>query len=716
MQDKLPADFDPQRYLAAYPDVALTGMNPGEHYLRFGRIMGRSPSGKVRAAAERPTQAQTTARALKQIAPAPQAEPSGPVPNRPNAIIDRPPDFEAEEVVPAPAPARRGADETGVFTLQALGEGVSDKVRAPLAAYAGMFGLKAPATTPEAGLGAGAFLTGDTRIENAWFTGGPTVRLMIAGGPGSYGSAVRAYQADPAAPGELRLAGPGVQLPPLGPVLHELELRHPLMPVLLELADGDGATGAFALMPFPSLLPGGLHGAELRALQSEPNPMDAFWSLSDLLLRELLGQPEWPARSIAKLSVLASGDGAEAPGLSGEVQQWITAIFGLSVEAAPASRPKRGSASKSENGSGLHLLLPKDCIPTISGLVSRRLQAAGGGRVTSPYLVADTGSARPRWSVVLPFDWDAGPKAPVLEGNAPAQRGAAQADVPPIHIAIALRPQPEPNIPQRQENAHALKSARGGLKMTVVLDATDAKRTEAVVGALERAIGAKGLDLLVRLSGDEGAVREALGSACGAAAWSTVDGDSDLPEIAAKARHDLLLTISDRVSLNDPHTLKTLSAMLEDEQVASASCVLLTEASLKKQAVLQPAAGGLFPAAVSFVTSPTLTFAEPDVLQALPDLTYPVVANTLLLTLWRRRALADLPRRLVPVPSSSSDIRIGLALADRGLRSLCTTEVCAKLAGRYVRRDAIDPIGQTYLDPQHWQQLLGRVTLLRQLF
>ncbi len=62
------------------------------------------------------------------------------------------------------------------------------------------------------------------------------------------------------------------------------------MPLLLELADADGVTRAIALMPFPSLLPGGLHAAELRALQNEPNPIGAFWSLSELLLQETVGQ------------------------------------------------------------------------------------------------------------------------------------------------------------------------------------------------------------------------------------------------------------------------------------------------------------------------------------------------------------------------------------------------------------------------------------------
>lgn len=35
--------FDPKWYSATYPDVALSGLDPLEHFLRYGRVMGRNP-------------------------------------------------------------------------------------------------------------------------------------------------------------------------------------------------------------------------------------------------------------------------------------------------------------------------------------------------------------------------------------------------------------------------------------------------------------------------------------------------------------------------------------------------------------------------------------------------------------------------------------------------------------------------------------------------
>jgi hypothetical protein len=39
--EPLPEDFDPARYLALHPDVAEAGVDPGDHYLTYGRYEGR---------------------------------------------------------------------------------------------------------------------------------------------------------------------------------------------------------------------------------------------------------------------------------------------------------------------------------------------------------------------------------------------------------------------------------------------------------------------------------------------------------------------------------------------------------------------------------------------------------------------------------------------------------------------------------------------------
>jgi hypothetical protein len=194
-------------------------------------------------------------------------------------------------------------------------------------------------------------------------------------------------------------------------------------------------------------------------------------------------------------------------------------------------------------------------------------------------------------------------------------------------------------------------------------------------------------------------------------------GMPDLGEIARGTKHDLILTLDDRVRLTDTAAIAALCRFLQtDQSIASASCVLLGRAVLKKQTVLQPGSGGLFPGCLSFASSPRLSFFEPDVLQPLSRLAYPVVANTLLLTIWRRSALAGLAPLAGPVPKTSADIKLGLDLMEAGYRNICTSEVTAAVCEPYARRDVIDPVGSAYLQPDRWEEVLGRVTVLRELF
>ncbi len=42
--DELPKEFDPDLYSQAYPDVALSGLDPRTHYLKYGKLFGRAPN------------------------------------------------------------------------------------------------------------------------------------------------------------------------------------------------------------------------------------------------------------------------------------------------------------------------------------------------------------------------------------------------------------------------------------------------------------------------------------------------------------------------------------------------------------------------------------------------------------------------------------------------------------------------------------------------
>jgi hypothetical protein len=191
----------------------------------------------------------------------------------------------------------------------------------------------------------------------------------------------------------------------------------------------------------------------------------------------------------------------------------------------------------------------------------------------------------------------------------------------------------------------------------------------------------------------------------------------DLRALARGSSCDQILTISDRVDLDDLAAFAELERLLlADPVCASASCLLLHEVSINKQRVLQPASGGLFPSRIAFDAAPRLAFVEPDVSDALRDMIYPVAANTSFFTLWRKSALAELPDRLGTMPDAAADIRLGLDLIEAGHSNVCTTQVAVSISGSYHRRNVVDPLGEAYVGIDRWQDILRRVTVVRELY
>ena len=741
MRKKLPPTFDADWYAASYPDVALSGLNPREHYRRFGRILGRPPNG---SSSPRPVELATpkaeatpihspSGRREPAVAPNEQRFAAEPATSAP--IIDRPKDFDPHAVLPQPALSKPGSSPDGLFTLDSVvtipaadGESPS-AISAPLQAYARLLNIQSPNKANHApasvSCGAKAFQAESTRMENAWVVDGSTLRLALAGGAertaDSEVSVLRAYQSHPARPAELHLLGPGIMLPALGPVFHDVELLNPLMPVLLELSAADGTSRAFAMLPFPSLLPGGIHGAELRALQIESNPMDAFWALSEAMLQEAVGADVLSGRSVVSLSVASDQGTDNGLVLSAPFQEWLTSVFGLGVELSDAPAESAGAVRELASAAlerGLQLVLPPKFVPTISALVSHRLHEADGEATSVSYLVAEADTYRPRWLIALPADQDFGAAIPQLRPVlTPDTASPPPGATAPIPLAIAVRSRAgltapgSVGTPNKTDLAPAKPEA-----LTVLIYPSDETRVSGLIQAIRNAV-AGDIEFIVSIADVGSDMRAALDRVCGGEGWREARADADLRAIARDARSEILLTVSDRVEFGDGRAMLALLSLLQHrEKAASVSCALLAETIVKKEVVLQPASGGLFPTSVSFVSGPYLSFGEPDVLQALSDLTYPVVANTRHLTAWRCRALADLPEANRAGSPVSEDIRIGLDLTRAGFRNWCTTQVTARLSGSYVARDMIDPVGPGYLPPDRWQDILSRVTVVRELF
>lgn len=682
---EVPQDFDPAWYAARYADVGLSGLSPRDHFRRFGRRMGRSPNGRSDVPSS-----PVNIEAPRAVWDAPSRRADMAVPSVASAIIDRPADLDlAMPIIPTFSRGHRNE----AASLRELAK--ADPSPA-VTALVRLFG--AQAASGNDGLvtcDAEPFRSGAGRIANAWFAGRNRVRLMLADDrDASHRPLIlQAYQVSASEP-RLEIVDEPFLIRGDGPAFHDLRLPNRLMPILLELSDIEGAILSQTLLPFPSLLPGGLHWAELKALQTEYDPMEDFWRLSE----EMLNAAVEKQSSTGSIRRVAPTSPNQHP-LPGDLIGWMRALFHLELDYGP-----------DEQGDGPVLSLPFDCIPTISALVASGSAFDGPGTVTGPYLIADADTFRPRWSVCLPSDQTPSRNIPSVISR--GAHGTEPTTVTQMHLAIAFRGTYE--VPARSllPDKSAAISA-----MTVILHVADPSRAAALMGSLRQLIPDQDLEFLLRPTQNHGSILNELRGINGDAAWSVVPSGSDLRELASTAKHDRLLSISDRVELPDSSALAMLHAMLdEDDRVGSASCALLSQTIIKRQAVLQPAAGGIFPAGVSFATSPRLSFYEPDVMKALPNESFPVVANSFGLTLFRRHAIAALPRPMSRAPIAAEDIRLGLDLGQAGYRNMSTTKVSALLAGPYARRDVIDPFGGIYAQPGLWENLLSRVSLLRELF
>ncbi len=730
------ADFDAEWYLRTYPDVGQSDLTPQAHFLKFGIAMGRAPNAGARPAALRP-------------GPGPQA---GDLPAQGASVlsygteIGRFRDLSALQKALAP-----------ILTYRRMMAGLATADPSFVLRHAGQdraldLALLAPdtrAATDDAFLRAGAL-----RLENLAFVGSNQLRVSVTGrdmdpamdqtapAPEDQPDCLRIWQASPASPDALRPVG-RLTLPEAGPAFLDARLIHPLMPLLLEAADSDGFTRAWALLPFPSLCAGGMHAAERAAAQLGWSPMDEIWRLSRAYLDEMLasGAPFALGQIRARL---AGATGAEAL-LSRPVRDWLGAVFGLGV--MPETEPDPAQDHLTDmlgDGAGrdgrLTLHLPAEMVPTIAALVSRRLDLpAECPAASGPFLVAEAISHRPLWSVSWPMDavrFGTAEDQPRLSrtGRAPdtvsdtvSGKPAPYSWLAPLHLGIALRP-PRPVedilqlVPLAPDMSHT-DPAQARPDLSLVLSVRDAPLTARFLAALAGQEGVRIADILLRPETADPATRDEILTLAqalfpGQSRW--LEGaetmSAALDAALDQGEGGQILIADAAVLLYAPDTLAGLQDLLAcDPQAGSISCALLHEAVFKKQARLQVASAGIFPAQVSFATAPRLGVTEPDAPDALPRATYPVIANGFGLCLIRPDAIeATRAARAQPF-GAVADLQFGLDAFAAGWRSLCTTAIRAGTTRAPSRRDEIDPLGLACLLPARWDDLLSRVTVLREL-
>ena len=778
--------FDADWYQATYPDVALSGLSPQAHFQKFGLIMGRAANAQQRAErlqgaapiVDTPSRpAAPDAEVLQFQAGAPVSETlTSLAPTADSPIIAAPatrPNFKpaAPSDLDRPAAEAKLAVMAGALEIARAPEAASlDRFAAPLAAYCRLFSpdravsnLFAFEGAPEmaerasadfashlgrsADPGAQALQNGSVQIANAWFTDEFGLRAILSDieEGGAQNTVLRAYQAAPDAPENLHLIG-GLPLAGQSLGMFDLALINPLMPVLFELADENGLTLEMGLLPFPSLLRGGIHAAERAALQLEPDPMAEVWRLSRALLSELCPA----AGTDAPLSITAiriattDATGAER-GLSEAFRGWLGAMFDLvpapledTAPTGPGARHVFDMLSAADpvarDSGGLVLELPASAVPTLGALVSRRLALPDGQDLAAgPFLVADVVSCRPQWSVALPLsETDMGSDAPRLRSQQAGTSGATERAfagairhnwLAPLHLAIRFAAAlPIKDIQTVLATApDVVAVAHPEVQdVSLALQVTDLAQSERFLTSLasQRASRVTEIVLFHPPESDQSALQQMVQGVFPGISVQMRPGTPDPDQIAGCVDGEAILLAQDSVILYDPRTLSAVSKVFAaDPEAASVSCVLLHEAVQKGRGKVQVASAGIFPGQMSFLTAPRLGIVEPDCLAALPNATYPVLANNFRFCLIRRSAITDTKtaRAALPRGGAAADLKFGLDAFVAGYRNLCISHVRAGTTAPASRRDEIDPFGLACVLPASWDDLLGSVTVLREL-
>jgi|GEM_PF-6132323 len=479
---------------------------------------------------------------------------------------------------------------------------------------------------------------------------------------------LRAYQYDPIVGGGLVLVGDCV-LQGESWQLTDLALVNPYLPVLLTLSAPEGYLRDAALIPYPSLLPGGIHEHECYVGTFGNDPK----VLAEGLLKEHLLALEhgW---AMGQLQVdIREAIGSETI-LSSDFKEWLWSIFSLRIkpwrppdlsqdlakywlkvfDTPPLKRSaEKFSSQSAREREGRTLLCPPRAIPSLRALtISRSLGELEQTCGVSQFILVQEGPLTKRWRL----RWPDLASNPVL---AVEQDGA-------IHMPIVLVKKNDVTK-QAPENlvgvsailmgetvaAHALQLimpiapdfARQSLQTTIAAQ-VDVVVTAAELPveifsafldslALQRAISLRRIVVIVPSSGDQKTF-DALLKRNYAGRYLLLparEGEHYKQRVqrataAIKQQPDdaYMVFINQPVVLHDPRTLTTLTqAFLATPKTVTASALLIGSVEIKSKPEIAIRASRVFP--VLGLSKTEIEWRNENLVIAMPRTNLPVASH-----------------------------------------------------------------------------------------
>ena len=600
--------FDAEWYRAAYPDIEHAGIDPASHYLVDGWRETRDPgpnfstSGYLKANPDVAAQGgNPLVHYIVHGIGEGRAIGVGPSRKAPLVVEDFGPAFpcaQFEVQYDEPIRWRRHYDIAVHTSASAIvGDRVVGTVDPGAAAWFGAirdrFLHLSGLSTVGAHEGMMPSRCPSIALLDCWFNGGYQLRMRVEAEGVNCPTVMRAVQRDPGGEAVL-IVGEGLIRDSLDVI--DLSLQNPLFPVLLVSTGIEGDLIGARILPFPSLCRGGLHYAEMLSIAHAGNDPHDWLSVAERLATTLEtvlgGNPAVPLVKSLQID-LRGADGTEGI-FQPALQDWLTQILRIDLAAAsvPAAMAGASGAYLAQSASatardggraqgGVELVLPSDCIPTISVLTATSSAAAGmraGARAQAAVLVAERDPAKPVVAIVPPADQDSIVADITTNANMcfPLFRGVGDAaGLPLAAIRSADRRQIAEArllVPVAQPAEFTGGADLGERRVKVLLSPRGWNEQRLVTTLASLAAQRGGLEIALVLVGAVATLGASAANIFFPGCWTAIDSLDAAIDLMGD---DPVLHVGAGITLHDDRTLSTLLALLENEKVASASCAIV---------------------------------------------------------------------------------------------------------------------------------------------
>ena len=600
------------------------------------------------------------------------------------------------------------------------------------------------------------------RVEDLWWANSRLLKLRMNNRPGEAGeptaTLLRLFQPLPQPAGQPRLALVDELAIAAGASIASVGVRNPLLPLLFVGCDETGEILFTDLVPFPSLLRGGLHEAEAAVVGEQGGTLEDVCRLNDAYLAEAAGWGEAePAGTIGEIEIdLLAATGAE-PIFDPAVGAWLSSFNVALGGANDERRVERDLGDRSfvdhaqvqlarhrparPRAGCARLCLPSRALPTIGAVVSRRLPVPAARR-PGPHIVVDEAFPHRRCLVAfpggVPQSLYSGPQArlgemphlvllaePSAEGGGGGEANPVGDHLQPIAILFhELAPKDEALkvFPVPKDQADILPagaaSARVSVISTVLRPNLDVRM---LLGTLASQLTGADCELILAVANHHasqlGQLRAALEEALPGRGQvievaEALNTSAALNRAALAATGEVLLLVDSSVILHDRRTVETLGRLALREGIGTAGCLQL-KSRRAADGVPVFASAGYFPARIDFAIAPHLGLSELDCSEILPRAVYPVAANSgrcLAVAADRWRQAGGLSQRL---PNSLADIDLAVRLADAGYTNVCTTLISVEVDNSHNAKKFIDTLAPASANLQRVLPAVATSTLLR---